>query len=129
MTMNFHAFVARICADGMTAARRDYKAPKDALKLKGALDGFERCLKANNPDDLGKLLDAATYQTHEARKSRDGNYWALRCAELEIEWVANVVSAALLNQGIAPIRSHLPTARAMEKAAEILGIKGSPVHG
>ena len=51
------------------------------------------------------------------------NYWWFRCFQLEVEWVCNVVSAMLMNEGHhTPLLSWLPTANGAMKAASIVGI-------
>lgn len=125
--MNYDEFLTRIIDDGIEAARKDYKRPEQRAKLSGALEGFETC-RDKNPEELSVLLKAAQRKTRIARsRVNEGeigvdDYWRIRCCEAEIEWVCNVVSAMLVNQGTPPIIT--PTARGALKAAEILGVKG-----
>jgi len=58
------------------------------------------------------------------RHSQALAYWHQRCKELEIEWVANCISAALVNQGERPLIP--PTARALMHISTILGVVPSP---
>ena len=46
-------------------------------------------------------------------------YWRVRCFALEVEWTCNVVSAALVNQGLGEAIVP-PTARGVMQAARIL---------
>ena len=57
------------------------------------------------------------------------DYWEARCYALEVEWVANVVSAALVSAAMLcggktaiPV-IITPTTRGMMKAREILGVR------
>ncbi len=126
--MQHEAFLTRIIDDGVAAARRDYAGdlPRDVAKRMGALAGFEAC-RGKNPVQLVALLDQARQDTVSAMRTRMNdasqvnNYWRQRCYELEVEWVCNVVSSALWNQGQATIVT--PTARGLLKAAEILGVQ------
>jgi len=117
--MNFHDFLSRVIDEGIAAASESYAAPEEKEMLEGALAGFEACRKKNTAE-LAALLA-------QARKAcRDGfgqvGHWRRRCYEAEIEWVCNVVSAALVNVDQPPIIP--PTARGMMKAASILGVRG-----
>ncbi len=115
--MDYETFLNRVIDDGIAAAKTDYA--HDDEKREGAVAGFEAC-RGKAPAKIIELLAGAARAAHEARRSfeRTG-YWRARCYELEIGWVANVVSAALVNEGKAPIVSV--TARGMMKAADILG--------
>lgn len=117
--MELGAFVERVIDDGIEAARRDYA--DDEQKCAGAVDGFEAC-RGKTPVDLGLLLRDARASREESYRSGPApkDYWFWRCRELEIEWVCNVLSAALLNEGREPIIP--PTGRGLMKAADILGV-------
>lgn len=123
--MDYLAFLGRIVDDGIEAARRDYGPGQ---KLDGSVAGFEAC-RYRRPEQLATVLAGARRDTETAYLDtatglgeRVGKYWYWRCRELEIEWVCNVVSVALMNQELLPIVP--PTGRAAEKAAEILGVAG-----
>lgn len=117
--MDYSAFLARVIEDGIEAVERDYE--DDPVKRKGAVEGFRAC-EGKTPTELAELLSAARNATQEAFTHEAANYWEIRCFEAEVEWVCNVVSAALTNQGTVPI---IPvTARGMMKAADILGVSG-----
>lgn len=45
------------------------------------------------------------------------------CFQMEVEWVLNCLSAADIDR--TPLLSHLPTARGVMKAAEVLGVRDS----
>ncbi len=113
---SYQDLLARVIGDGIEAARVDYRPGPE---LDGSVAGFEAC-RGRTPEQLAALLQEARL---EARRGQAGDYWFWRCRELEVEWVCNVVSAALLNQGLPVIVT--PTARGVFKAAEILGVAGS----
>jgi hypothetical protein len=114
--------VERVITDGIEAATRDYA--DDRPKREGAIAGFEAC-RGLDLDGLRALLTEARERgvaLHCAGADPE-NYWYARCYELEVEWVANVVSGALLGTGMPLIIP--PTVRGVTKAAEILGVRGA----
>jgi hypothetical protein len=117
--VNYDEFLMRVIDDGLVAARNSYQHRPE--KLEGAIAGFEAC-RGKSPQELQELLQKAFKDTAQARV--DGLeinlYWKMRCYEAEIEWVCNVVSAILQNEG-KPTIVHV-TARAVIKAAEIVGV-------
>lgn len=117
--MDYTTFLSRIIDDGIVAARADYANDED--KREGAVEGFEAC-RGKVPLEILVLLQDAGAATYKALREDDPHYWRVRSRESEIEWVANCVSAILINMGSAPLASHLPTARAVMKAAEVFGI-------
>lgn len=116
--MNYLVFLDKVIDDGVAAARKDYAHDED--KREGAVAGFEAC-RSRMPEEILVILRGAAEATRRAMLDDDPHYWRVRCFEAEIEWVANVVSAALVSQGCAPLAAHLPTARGMMKAAQVLG--------
>lgn len=125
---HYEEFLKRVIDDGIVAAEADYA--KSQHKREGAVAGFNAC-RDKTPAEIVALWDAARTKANEMLNSvRDDKvsseeYWKARCYEAEIEWVANVVSAALHNQGEQPLAAHLPTVRGYIKAAEILGVAGA----
>lgn len=120
--------LGRVIADGIVAATADYSDDNlnrhKSHKLCGSIAGFDAC-RNREPRQLGELLREArreTWQTYcvIGRTEGTGDYWYWRCRELEIEWVCNVVSACLANQGLPVIIQ--PTYRGVMKAAEIVGV-------
>ena len=118
--MNLQEFTTQVIDQGIEGAREDYKDSPD--RLKGALYGFEAC-RGKNPGELRELLLRASMESMEAfHRSTSGNggdwYWEIRSREAEIEWVCNVVSVLLVQNGnpaIVPV-----TARGMMAAQRIL---------
>ncbi len=70
--------------------------------------------------ELRQQLYLASKAADIARAVDCENYWYLCCFHAEIEWVCNVVSAALQNMQLEPIVT--PTARGYLQAAAILGV-------
>jgi len=137
--MNYQNFLTRVIDEGIQAARKDYDQPDEIDKLTGSVAGFEAC-RDKSPTELKTMLTNSRVGTFRAREDHrreagpaqlDANfhgslteeakgYWWYRCFEAEVEWVCNVVSAMLLNEGRSPIATV--TARGMMKAAEIVGV-------
>ncbi len=115
--MDYITYLARIIDDGIAAVERDYA--RDPVKLKGAKEGFEAC-RGKSPPELQKLLGEARHRTAEAYRQVESAYWEIACFEAEVEWTCNCVSAALANEGQPTIVT--PTARAVLKVAEVLGV-------
>lgn len=126
--MRYQEFLDAIINDGIEAVRLDYIRPDQKQKRDGSMQGFEEC-RDLDPKKLGNLLGEARTMTISKYRDEAADYWYWRCREAEIEWVCNVVSASLINQGQLPI--CLCTARGMMKAAEILGTAptSSPPRG
>lgn len=122
--MNLREFLSRVIDKGIEAAKRDYDQPGDADRLRGSLAGFEAC-RDKTPDELMQLLQEATRVTSEAHRREDSNYWETRSREAEIEWVCNVMSVVLVQNGFRQIVP--PTASAMMTAHKILSMEGTLV--
>ena len=119
-TTKYEDFLNRIISDGIAAARGSYK-DSNPLKLEGAVAGFEAC-RNKSIDELRELLKQARTTRNKALARNDGSYWKYRCFEAEVEWVCNVVSAALWNEGRTDLIVE-PTGRGLQQAAKILGIR------
>lgn len=117
---NYGEFLARVIDDGKRAATHDY--PPDSPKLLGSIAGFDACAH-KAPEALTLALLAAKQETARrlalALPDPDA-YWFARCFELEVDWVCNVVSAVLANEGLKPIR--VPTSLGVLAMARILGV-------
>jgi len=120
--MNYFDFLTRVIDDGIAAARVNYA--DQPHKCEGAVAGFEAC-RGKHPFQLAQLLIEANAQADKAFRAHDDvdNCWRLRCYVLEVEWVCNVVSCAIMNQDPKHAVIVTPTARGFMKAAEILGVK------
>jgi hypothetical protein len=116
--MTFKDFLARVIDDGIKAASESYK--DRPMKLEGAIAGFEAC-RCKTVFELRQRLHAAANAKNLARVVDRTRYWYYVCYHAEIEWICNVVSAALQNEKLDPIVA--PTARGYMKAAEIIGVK------
>jgi len=109
-----------IIKDGIEAVRLDYTRPDQKQKRDGSILGFEEC-RDRTPAQLVALLGESHTMTMDKFRDQAEDYWYWRCRDAEIEWVCNVVSAILINQGLPAISTC--TARGMMKAAEIIGVK------
>jgi len=118
--MDWDKFINQIVDLGITAAKRDYKRPDQKPLLDGSIAGFQAC-RNKSVVDLPKILeDAAAAREVSLNGSTTGILFAKGYYN-EVEWVCNVASAALYNQQLPVIIQ--PTVRAMQTAAQILGVK------
>ena len=122
MVGHYKQFLARVIDDGIAAARHDYAEPRNAQKLAGAIAGFEACRGLDPLQILDALIDANA-RADQAFRDRSDDYWFHRCFALEVEWVANCLSAVLMNEGRPTIIP--PTARGVFKAAQIIGVSAN----
>ncbi len=118
--MQYHEALHAIIDDGIESARLDYAKPADKQKLDGSIFGFEEC-RGKSPVEIAIILASARERAQQAHREQAVDYWYWRCRELEIEWVANVISALLMNQGL-PIIVPV-THRGMLKAMDIVGVR------
>ena len=121
--MNYDEFLTRVIDEGIEAVKEDYKgeSPAKRLKREGSVRGFEEC-RGKTPDELSILRVDANQRTQQAYRDQTQDYSYWRCREAEVEWVCNVVSAAMENSGV---RGIIPvTALGLRKAAAILGVEG-----
>lgn len=116
---DYYEFLNRLIADGKEAATADYKRPEQATQLAGSLRGFDDCW-GKSPTELAQLAYESKTKVAEAFTNDDKDYWYWNCRMGEIEWVCNVVSAAIGT----PIGGMGTTARGALKAAELLNGKG-----
>ena len=126
--MEFDKFLTAIIDKGIKACKRDYKRADQKSILKGSIAGFEAC-RGKNTLELSQLLDKAgktsqdwTMKSDLKSKKDIDKHLELRGFALEVEWVCNVVSASLMNDGLPTIVP--PTARGVMTASKILGVKG-----
>lgn len=130
MPMTYSAFLKRIIDDGIAAAKADYTHPEKAHMLRGSIAGFEAC-RGKTPHEIAELLIESRKLAQRLYFERDEDpnaekYWEANCFALEVEWVANVLSAGMTCQmGATELEKAQaivpPTARGVMKAAEILG--------
>ena len=123
--MDYGAFLTRIIEDGIAEVREAYAGsePRNVAKRAGAIEGFDAC-RGKTPAEIAALMQETTQAASRLVGTDDiDGYWQVRYKALQVEWVANCVSAVLMNQGHPPLASHLPTCRAAMKAAEVVGVK------
>lgn len=121
--MDFNTFLTRIIDQGIEGAKRDYKD----RKLDGALAGFEAC-RNKLPEDLVPIWENAEKQALYQMDTPDDGYWYWRCYAAEVEWIINIVSAVLVDQGQKPLLDRFPTAMGVMNAAAILGTTSLAGH-
>jgi hypothetical protein len=122
INMNYNEFLNRVIEEGIEAVKTDYIKPEDKNCLDGSIAGFEAC-RDKLPDQLVEIWQKASDDMNDAFHEQEDNYWWFRCYEAEVEWVCNVVTAMLMNEGqTTPLLSWLPTANGMMKAASIIGV-------
>lgn len=119
--MDYTEFLRRVIDEGIEAATSDYTKESEKQNLEGSIAGFNAC-RDKSPEELVEVWQKASDDMNNAFNEQKDNYWWFRCFHLEVEWVCNVVSAMLYNQGHKPLLAWLPTASAMMKAASIIGV-------
>lgn len=118
--MNYAEFLDEVIRRGIQGATEDYSgdASRIVAKRTGAVAGFESC-RGKSPKELLLMLQEARKAAHPGIAEEDlDRYWYLRCYEAEVEWVCNVVSAMLLNEGMSTVVT--PTARGVFLADKVL---------
>lgn len=113
----YSEFLESVVNSGIEGAKADYCKPEDKDRLDGSIEGFEAC-RGKSPAELLSLLEVARKATMDAFHGQVSNYWRIRSREAEVEWVCNVVSAALVNVGAIPIIQ--PTVRGVMQAARMV---------
>lgn len=118
--MNIGEALEEIIRQGIEAVKQDYEENTD--QYNGSIAGFEAC-QNKSPEELLSLLNKSREDTQKAfrRYPITEGYWFIRCFELEVEWVCNVLSAILMNNNYPVI--IMPTYRGVMQAAKIIGIK------
>jgi hypothetical protein len=112
---------------GIAGVKESYK--DEPHKRDGSIEGFRAC-RDKTPGELFEILKTAGERTKQARDDHHNGkisiqeYWKIRYAEVQIEWVCNCVSVMLMNQGqTSPFPRHVgPTARAASLVASIVGV-------
>jgi hypothetical protein len=122
--MNYNEFLTRVIDEGIAAATADYTEESDKERLEGSIAGFNAC-RDKSPEQLVELWTKAGMDVNNAFGDMEKRYWFFRCYQLEVEWVCNVVSAMLMNEGQKPLLAWLPTANGGMKAASILGVQSN----
>lgn len=106
--------------DGIESLREQCIAPDRRMRFEGGQAGFEAC-RGKEPAEMLELLAEASAKRHAAQIVNAPDYWWHRYYEVQIEYVASVMSAALAQHGLPPIVSI--TARSMIRYAEIVGVR------
>lgn len=119
--LRYQDFLKRIVEESTIGATESYghrEDPKGKAMLEGAKAGLKACLNLSPPQLDALLRRARRVQQAAFRQNSNINrYWRVNCFMAEVEWVCNVVSCALVNQGIPPIVE--PTMRGAQLAMRI----------
>ena len=116
--LRYQDFLRKIVEDATEVVKRDYNLPSQKHELEGALAGLKACLD-KSPPQLAVLHSRACRALGNAFHNTDiRRYYRIACFRAEVEWVCNVVSAALVNMDQPAIIQ--PTMRGLMKAAEIV---------
>src|SRR5262245_17635370 len=107
--MDLGPFINRVCADGIAAAKARYPRPDEAEQLKGSIEGFELCQGIEHADHLLEALHQANARAIAAEVEEASDHARWTCRVARIEWVCNVVSAALVTHGHASLGPLWPT--------------------
>lgn len=121
--MKYEDFIKEVVKRGIEAVKRDYKDPGRKSIREGSMAGFTACL-GKKPLELLTLLNDANKKSHAETIKDSRNHDAYLYARgfvLEVEWVCNVVSCLLYNEGKPTLIP--PTASAMIFASKIVGVK------
>lgn len=131
--MTYDEFLTLVIARGLESIKTDEQLLRHPKRMEGAREGFEAC-RGRDPSGLSDLLSEASKRSDAIRGERLGgsanrpdieDYWKARYFFIQIEWVCNTVSAALMfATDLRPESKKFvivqPTARGMVNAARIL---------
>lgn len=118
--MRMREFLDRLIDGGIAELALHYPGEgRERQKREGGTKGFEEC-RGKSPAELALLLAEANDRLGAARAAGADDYWFQRYRQLEVDWVCNCVSAALMNEGRPTI--VFPTARGFARAAAVLGV-------
>jgi hypothetical protein len=121
--MDLGPFINRVCADGIAAAKDTYARSDRAHELRGSIEGFELCQGIEHTDHLLEALHQANARAIAAVADEVADHARWTGRVTKIEWVCNVVSAAMVAHGLPSLGPLWPTASAMLATANILGVR------
>jgi hypothetical protein len=108
-----------IVDDASCEMRLSYLRPDQKARLDGGLSGLEACRMLDD-DGLLELRRDAVEALDKAQAARRPDWTWHRWRLLQIDWVLNVLSCALVANGRPPLAEA--TGRGMLKAVDILGV-------
>lgn len=109
-----------IVDDAMYEMRTTLLRPDQRNKLDGGMRGLEECRMLDD-EGLLRLRRQADADLDQACEDRRPDWLWHRWRLVQIDWVLNVLSCALVANGRPPIAGH--TQRGMLKVADILGVR------
>ncbi len=120
MSLRYQDFLNKAVDESIKGATESYGKRVDSrgrAMIEGSLAGLNAC-RDLSPPQLAALLERAKKVHHMSmHRTVIERYWRINCFMHEVEWICNVVSVALVNQGIEPIIQ--PTMRAAMLASRI----------
>ena len=138
VAMTYDEFLTQAIERGLASIKTDDQLLRHPKRMAGSREGFEAC-RGKDPAKLAELLEDASKKSDAVRKARLGetedgehgerpdieDYWQARYRAIQIEWVCNTVSAALMfATDLRPESKKFcivqPTARGLMNAARIL---------
>jgi len=114
-------FKERLIVEGVASVEKNETRPE---RLMGGKAGFELCRSLNTMADFKECLVARHAHEHKLRmaEARDG-FWEYRYATIQVEYVYERMLVAWSRMGL---YSGPLSARAVLRAADIIGVKGQP---
>lgn len=120
MSLRYQDFLNKAVDESIKGAKESYGHRTDSkgnAMLEGSIAGLNACRDLSPPQLSQLLMRAKTVQHKAFRSTVIERYWRVNCFMAEVEWICNVVSVALVNQGVEPIVE--PTMRAAMLASRI----------
>lgn len=123
--MDYFVFLNRLIDEGIGNANASY-IPTDP-RGEGWITGFSIC-RDKAPYELNELCDEVNEYFDKFLEDKEGselgdgliNYWWFRYYKYGVEFVMDVVSAILVNEGKKPLKPFYPTPMAQMRATTIL---------
>lgn len=118
--LRYQDFLRRAVEESIKGATQSYGHRDDSkgkAMLEGAVAGLKACLDKSPPQLAELLMRARTVQHKAFHQTVLERYWRVNCFMAEVEWICNIISVALVNQGVPAIVE--PTMRAALMADRI----------
>jgi hypothetical protein len=109
--------------DGIQTAKDAYKDERSKDKLDGSIDGLTACVGATSIEELIDIYNNISTYVRNAKRDDYDNYFYFRFYQLRVEWILDIISAILVNEGMRSLSPALPTIKGITKATTILNRK------